>query len=206
MVKEMAGQIKWEHVLRLMCISLTVLLLSRAATVFKYALSAKYKLLQFVKVSVKNEFAWANAGSDIAISFTSALLAEILVYSDSISTLPDDTVIPSGNKVFICFLLLALFNSFHRRSHKPATGLAWSFYLGYLKKVLPTFDANVNRSKHKDHILPKLFVLVPENCAVYDSLKGVDKRMQFEENLQPHEDDVAATRRRLEIRSLQDTF
>jgi len=187
MAQEIKEQIDLRGTLQLAFIALVFLLFSRLVTLIQYVRSAKHQSSMFMRAAWKNEFAWGNLGTDIAISFVCGLLAEILV--------------PAETKRFACLLLVALSNSFRRRSHEPAIGLAWSFYFGYLKKVLPKFDGNINRSKHKDETLPKLFVLVPEDCKIHGSLADADSRITFAENLQPHQENVAGIQERRYIHS-----
>ena len=187
MVQEIKEQIDLRETLQLAFIALVFLLFSRVVTFLQYVRSAKYQSLMFIKAAWKNEFALGNVRMDFAISLVCGLLSEVLV--------------PTETKRFVCLLLVALSNSFRRRSHEPAIGLAWSFYFGYLKKVLPKFDGNVNRSKHKDDILPKLFVLVPEDCKIHESLENADSRITYIENLQPHQESVAGIQERFETNS-----
>ena len=73
-------------------------------------------------------------------------------------------------------------------------GLAWSYYFGYLKLVLPglhdminsaTFpNFTINGSDVRDKVAAKkIFIVFPKSCYCYDSFSEVDNRIIFEMNL-----------------------
>jgi transmembrane protein 173 len=52
-----------------------------------------------------------------------------------------------------------------------ANGLAWSFYFGYLKLILPGLQNRIAESKWADKLSSrKLFILLPRDCCVYNKL------------------------------------
>ncbi|XP_043925414.1 stimulator of interferon genes protein [Protopterus annectens] len=69
-----------------------------------------------------------------------------------------------------------------------AHGLAWSYYLGYLKLVLPELKKTIaafnerhnNLLKHK--AVWKLHILIPLSCEIYDKLHDADNNIMFQEN------------------------
>lgn len=83
-----------------------------------------------------------------------------------------------------------------KRKSNPAIGLAWGYYFGYLKKVLPKLPEKVNESKYRDFTISKLLVLIPADCYIYQELHKADKRLQFCENIEPANETVAGTRSR----------
>ena len=161
------------------------LILFRVITVIQYVWSSKYRSSMFVTTACRNVFCLDRVKVDFAISTGTAIISVLFV--------------PAEHQLVSCLLLAALSNSFRRTPHEPAIGLAWSFYFGYLKKVLPKFSSNVNRSKHKDETLPTLFILVPADCKIHKSVAEVDKRIEFAENLEPHSENVAGIQERLDI-------
>ena len=63
-----------------------------------------------------------------------------------------------------------------------ADGLAWNYYLGYLKLILEEFDDMINTAVHPDYFhngadyrdllsSKKLFIVIPKSCFCYDNLK-----------------------------------
>ncbi|NXP10100.1 STING protein, partial [Thinocorus orbignyianus] len=72
-----------------------------------------------------------------------------------------------------------------RSKQNVAHGLAWSYYVGYLKIVLPQVKrameefsrANPNVLVYKETW--KLHILVPLNCDVYDDLEKADTNIQY---------------------------
>ncbi|XP_007904451.1 stimulator of interferon genes protein [Callorhinchus milii] len=69
-----------------------------------------------------------------------------------------------------------------------AHGLAWSYYLGYLKIVLPKLEEKINQY-HREYgnVLQqkgkKLYILIPFSCKVLDKLEKVDTNIVFYQNL-----------------------
>ena len=65
-----------------------------------------------------------------------------------------------------------------------ADGLAWGYYFGYLKMVLPIIAERIGQTDYK-YLIPihKLFILIPKTCYIYDSIEKADHRMKFVDNL-----------------------
>ena len=65
-----------------------------------------------------------------------------------------------------------------------ADGLAWGYYFGYLKMVLPILAERIGQTDYK-YLIPihKLFILIPKTCYIYDSIEKADHRMKFVDNL-----------------------
>ena len=65
-----------------------------------------------------------------------------------------------------------------------ADGLAWGYYFGYLKMVLPILAERIGQTDYK-YLIPihKLFILIPKTCYIYDSIEKADHRMKFFDNL-----------------------
>ncbi|KAF6739334.1 Stimulator of interferon genes protein [Oryzias melastigma] len=81
------------------------------------------------------------------------------------------------------------------RKMNVAHGLAWSFYLGYLKLVLPRLEESIAEfcaSHPTSRNLwargsRKLLILVPLNAKMSHQLKDEDERLQFYDNLPNYE-------------------
>ncbi|KAM6953351.1 stimulator of interferon genes protein [Aplochiton taeniatus] len=76
------------------------------------------------------------------------------------------------------------------RKMNVAHGLAWSFYLGYLKLVLPNLEVSIPafRALHMDGPFKtrgsrKLLLLLPLNANVASKLEDVDTNIRFYKNL-----------------------
>ncbi|XP_048371906.1 stimulator of interferon genes protein [Sphaerodactylus townsendi] len=90
-----------------------------------------------------------------------------------------------------------------RNNFNVAHGLAWSYYIGYLKTILPqlkdsisTFNEN-NKSLLKCQKTWKLHILVPLNCEVHDNLWEADRHIQFINHLPEVYVDRAGIKRRV---------
>ncbi|XP_078087153.1 stimulator of interferon genes protein isoform X2 [Mustelus asterias] len=70
-----------------------------------------------------------------------------------------------------------------------AHGLAWSYYIGYLKFVLPNLEEGIKKYQCSVENLPdykenwKLYILIPFSCKIHDKLEKVDDRIEFFGNL-----------------------
>ncbi|XP_029439682.1 stimulator of interferon genes protein isoform X2 [Rhinatrema bivittatum] len=69
-----------------------------------------------------------------------------------------------------------------------AHGLAWSYFLGYLKLVLPNLEKAVCLfNKDNDNLLGtetcKLYILIPLSCRIHSNLSDVDSNIQFLKDL-----------------------
>ncbi|XP_060630107.2 stimulator of interferon genes protein isoform X2 [Anolis sagrei] len=96
----------------------------------------------------------------------------------------------------------------HEQSNcNVAQGLAWSYYIGYLKLVLPHLENSVrefNSNQLKtigSELLKcektwKLHILIPLNSDVYDDLHKADSRIQFINNLPEMTVDRAGIKKR----------
>ena len=70
-----------------------------------------------------------------------------------------------------------------RENNYVADGLAWSYYFGYLKMVLPKLVDNFRY----DITEKKLFILIPKTCFTYNEIKNADVRIKTAGNLEPYE-------------------
>ncbi|NXA01135.1 STING protein, partial [Nesospiza acunhae] len=72
-----------------------------------------------------------------------------------------------------------------RSKQNVAHGLAWSFYAGYLKIVLPRVKKSMEEFSRANPNLPacrktwKLHILVPLSCDIYDDLEKADSNIQY---------------------------
>ena len=65
-----------------------------------------------------------------------------------------------------------------------ADGLAWGYYFGYLKLVLPRLEEQIGKSKFRYEITKKkLFILLPKTCYTYDDIEKADDRVKWAGNL-----------------------
>ncbi|XP_078267214.1 stimulator of interferon genes protein [Rhinoraja longicauda] len=83
-----------------------------------------------------------------------------------------------------------------------AHGLAWSYYLGYLKLISPSLEERVQDYCRLLKTLPefngtqKLYILIPFSCKVYDKFEKMDNRIIFFDNLPELRIDRAGIRER----------
>jgi len=77
-----------------------------------------------------------------------------------------------------------------RENKNVADGLAWSYYFGYLKLVLPKLAEQIGKSsldfryKISDK---KLFILLPKTCFTYDRIVDADPRVKCAGNLEEYQ-------------------
>ncbi|KAL8194329.1 UNVERIFIED_CONTAM: hypothetical protein K2H54_014900 [Gekko kuhli] len=89
-----------------------------------------------------------------------------------------------------------------RNNLNVAHGLAWSYYIGYLKIILPHLKDSIRIFNENNNCLLKckktwkLHILIPLTCEVYDNLGKADSRIQFIGNLPEVSVDRAGIRRR----------
>ncbi|XP_072119900.1 stimulator of interferon genes protein isoform X2 [Mobula birostris] len=96
----------------------------------------------------------------------------------------------------LCYSLLKTFKCEHTAAEistiseknklNVAHGLAWSYYIGYLKLILPSLENRLNSIIKKVPELKgtkKLYILIPFSCKVYDELEKKDNRIKFHHNL-----------------------
>ncbi|KAF3693609.1 Stimulator of interferon genes protein [Channa argus] len=91
------------------------------------------------------------------------------------------------------------------RKMNVAHGLAWSFYLGYLRLVLPYLEASIAEfcATHQtsrpnwSHSSKKLFILIPLNANISHKLEEEDKNIHFYDNLPNTKIDRAGVRGRV---------
>ena len=86
-----------------------------------------------------------------------------------------------------------------RENKNVADGLAWSYYYGYLRIVLPKLDEQIHKSSVEFRYkleMKKLFILLPKNCYTYDTIDEADTRVKYAGNLEPMEFNRCGIRRR----------
>lgn len=145
-----------------------------------------------------------------------AVLAGLLLY------LAGNPLLDEGQcwkLVFLVSALYALFKSLgvlgpsevevsdicETRKMNVAHGLAWSFYLGYLRLVLPRLEDSIT-SFHADHKASsprwgrgsrKLLILIPLDSKVSHKIEDEDDNIHFYDNLPNNEIDRAGVRGRV---------
>ena len=84
-----------------------------------------------------------------------------------------------------------------RENKNVADGLAWSYYFGYLKLVLPILEERIGKSEYRYKIArKKLFILLPKNCYTYATITEADERIKCAENLEEYTKDRGGIRKR----------
>ncbi|KFV54071.1 Stimulator of interferon genes protein, partial [Tyto alba] len=95
-----------------------------------------------------------------------------------------------------------------RSKQNVAHGLAWSYYIGYLKIVLPRVKKSMEEfSRANPSVLTyretwKLHILIPLNCDVYDDLEKADSNIQYLKDLTETTLARAGTKKRIYKHSL----
>ncbi|NXK92320.1 STING protein, partial [Formicarius rufipectus] len=90
-----------------------------------------------------------------------------------------------------------------RSKQNVAHGLAWSYYVGYLKIVLPRLKESMEEfSSTNPNLLVsrktwKLHILIPLSCDVYDELEKADSNIQYLTDLSETTLARAGTRKRV---------
>ena len=79
-----------------------------------------------------------------------------------------------------------------------ATGLACSFYHGYLEVTAGFLNDCISTSRYKEELckVPKRFILIPRNGTLIDSLQNIDSRITFVENTSSLRKDVGGVKKR----------
>ncbi|XP_043842587.1 stimulator of interferon genes protein [Dromiciops gliroides] len=89
-----------------------------------------------------------------------------------------------------------------------AHGLAWSYYIGYLKLILPGLQARIQTHNqfNKDVLRSpeghRLHVLIPLDCRVPDDLSQTDPNISFLQELPQHKADRAGIKGRIYTNSI----
>ncbi|XP_067038045.1 stimulator of interferon genes protein 2-like [Acropora muricata] len=75
-----------------------------------------------------------------------------------------------------------------KENKNVADGLAWSYYFGYLKLVLPNLDKRIGKSEEYKSIISKrkLYILLPKNCYTYGTIDNADSRVEIAGNLEDY--------------------
>lgn len=187
MEKSLSTNTEANVIFKMFLCALCFLFLQRIVVVAHYVLGSTFFFRVMLRASLRSEFDRESLARDVTISACISVFVFLAV--------------PQAH-TFLATVLLASFSWFFRqRRNNPAIGLAWSFYFGYLKKVLPKFAAARNSSQFKDDTLDKVFVLVPADCTIHQSLIDVDPKITFATNLQPHAENVAGIQVRKYIHS-----
>ena len=72
-----------------------------------------------------------------------------------------------------------------KENKNVADGLAWGYYFGYLRLVLPRLEHRISESETFRHkiIDKKLFILLPKTCFTCDDIEEADSRVKWVGNL-----------------------
>ncbi|XP_036604187.1 stimulator of interferon genes protein isoform X2 [Trichosurus vulpecula] len=95
-----------------------------------------------------------------------------------------------------------------RRHLNVAHGLAWSYYVGYLKLILPELQARIqiynqfNKDVLRSPEGQRLHILIPLDCRVPDNLSQADPNIRFLQELPQHKADRAGVKGRIYTNSI----
>ncbi|XP_068960440.1 stimulator of interferon genes protein isoform X2 [Petaurus breviceps papuanus] len=95
-----------------------------------------------------------------------------------------------------------------KRHLNVAHGLAWSYYIGYLKLILPGLQARIQvyNQFNKDVLRSpeghRLHILIPLDCKVPDNLSQADPNIRFLQELPEHRADRAGVKGRVYSNSI----
>ena len=94
-----------------------------------------------------------------------------------------------------------------RENKNVADGLAWGYYLAYLRAVLPKLGEQIGKSDEYRYKISrkKLFILIPKNCYTFQRMEDADSRIKAAGTLKPYETYRAGTKRvyKLAVHSIQ---
>ena len=85
-----------------------------------------------------------------------------------------------------------------RENKNVADGLAWSYYFGFLKFMLPALEYKISESDvfRKKITIKKLFILLPKNCAAESEITRSDPRVTVANSLAPLKRNTAGIKQR----------
>nr|6DXG_A Chain A, Stimulator of interferon protein [Homo sapiens]6DXL_A Chain A, Stimulator of interferon protein [Homo sapiens]6DXL_B Chain B, Stimulator of interferon protein [Homo sapiens] len=89
-----------------------------------------------------------------------------------------------------------------------AHGLAWSYYIGYLRLILPELQARIRTyNQHYNNLLrgavsQRLYILLPLDCGVPDNLSMADPNIRFLDKLPQQTGDRAGIKDRVYSNSI----
>jgi transmembrane protein 173 len=85
-----------------------------------------------------------------------------------------------------------------KQNKNLADGLAWSYYFGYLEFILPELTTQINLTgRYLDKIkVKKVFIILPQNCQVHDTISDPRGLVHDVGNLEPLKIDRGGIRER----------
>uniref|UniRef100_A0A8C8SQ41 Stimulator of interferon genes protein n=1 Tax=Pelusios castaneus TaxID=367368 RepID=A0A8C8SQ41_9SAUR len=99
-----------------------------------------------------------------------------------------------------------------KNNRNVAHGLAWAYYVGYLKFVLPRLKDLIREfNKANNDLLKcketwKLHILIPLSCEIHDDLKKADSNIQYCKDLPALQSDRAGTKGRVYKQSVYEIW
>lgn len=117
----------------------------------------------------------------------------LLVLSKSLSMVLDLQSLAPAEVSAVC----------EKKNFNVAHGLAWSYYIGYLKLILPGLQARIRMfNQLHNNILSgagsrRLYILFPLNCGVPDDLSVADPNIRFRDMLPQQNADRAGVKNRV---------
>lgn len=74
----------------------------------------------------------------------------------------------------------AIYDDNESEGKNLADGLAWSYYTGYLKLILPQIERTINLTTENNLIQDRqVFIVIPKNCQCHSSFSEVDPHVEF---------------------------
>lgn len=117
----------------------------------------------------------------------------LLVLSKSLSMVLDLQSLAPAEVSAVC----------EKKNFNVAHGLAWSYYIGYLKLILPGLQARIRMFNQLHNNLlsgagsRRLYILFPLNCGVPDDLSVADPNIRFRDMLPQQNTDRAGVKNRV---------
>ncbi|XP_068708900.1 stimulator of interferon genes protein 7-like [Montipora foliosa] len=149
---------------------------------------------------LNSTFAFTYSGYMLIVFVVSIITVSYALYANSNTFFRSDYVILFCLNSFLVPLLSFLVgfrelsivevSQINERENKNvADGLAWSYYFGYLKLVLPVLEDQISKSeKYRFKVTKKkLFILLPKSCYTYETIDKADPRVISDGNLPAYE-------------------
>ena len=135
-------------------------------------------------------FAFTYLGYILIVFVVFIIVVSYALYANFNTFCRSDYVILFCLNSFLVPLLSMEVSQINERENKNvADGLAWSYYFGYLKLVLPVLEDQISKSEDYRFKITKkkLFILLPKSCYTYETIDKADPRVISDGNLPPYE-------------------
>ena len=144
------------------------------------------------KAVLKTTFTFENFGSVLVVAIASALTLCFLLYEQyAVFSRPPFSILFFLNCLVVpqlSFLVglrqlspVETSDLNEKENKNVADGLAWSYYFGYLKLVLPRLGYRISESDTFRHKITdeKLFILLPKTCYAFEEISKADDRVKW---------------------------